>query len=225
MKIRIFHLCFLLLTTQFLISCGGGGGGGGNGSDRGIRLFNAAIDLPPLELLSRQSDIVQILTRARFGEQVSYAALPSGEQTVSANPLFAGSPVASAIELNYEGNERFIYLIYGDTNALGIRGTLIPVEEHSLESRQSHIRVLHATGLAAEINVTLSNGIQESAAFGTASRGATIPAGPLSFTAQRSVDGLTLTSGALIAEDGAQYTVVIFGEAELFVSAAVIRDI
>ena len=83
-------LCLLCLT---LLGCGGGGGGGSGSSgsaSTGIRVLNAAMDLPPISLTTT-AKVGETISTTRFAESTGFFELPNGDQTISVQTVDGGT--------------------------------------------------------------------------------------------------------------------------------------
>ena len=225
MKFLKSLLCFttVLFLSAFLPACGGGGsggGGGGSSSQFGVRVLHGAIEAPPLEFLRPGSDE---LLRSRFLDEAFYSDAPAGPLLVS---LFTansgGSDLVVSAPVDVEEGSRNTVFVFGDQSTLGIRTNVLR-DEFSDDS--TSLRVLNGVDSASSITVNISTVAgPQTVAFGSDTGYLNVGAGDLVFSAARTVDGLVVTSGTIPIAEGNSYTLLISGEAGVFVSQMLYLD-
>lgn len=215
----------LLFCFPLLISCGGGGGGGGDSSaSSGVRIVHGALDLAPVELYS-SAVTGGPLAESRFAQIIGYSLPPRQEQVLHVQQRYSAERFGAEITFTQEAGERRILLIAGNQSNLGIRTALIDVPELSLIADQSSLRILHAVTGAAVISASLSGTEGEvSAIFGDASDYLLVPAGATTVSVRRAADQKLIFQAALALQPETQYSLVLTGESDLFVTSLLLVD-
>jgi hypothetical protein len=216
------------LSMLFVSACGGGGGGGGGGespSSTGVRVLHAAIDAAPVDV-SVAGNPSPVATRAVFGLDNKYHALPSGPLSLVMTRAASPSAVIDSFAVTADSQSKFSILLYGDNATFGLRTTLLTDEPPS-DSPSAHVRVVDGVTGAARIVVRISSdaGTESiEAAFGEAAEYVAVGAGVATIRAARVADGQTITSTPVTLEAGKAYTYVVTGEVDYFVKGLLLSD-
>jgi len=199
-----------------LSACGGGGDGGSGGGGRnesaetGVRLLHGSIDVPPILAETSAAPGVPI-DQIRFNQSSYYAELPEGPQTLAVRSNDGGN--LFSLPVTVADGERRSALLYGTREALGIRVSLLDDVPPELENGFAAIRVVHALAGAATISGSLGGtALPASVGFGKASSYVTVPAGPVSISLARSVDGRTVASQPQQVASRKSYSFMVTGE-------------
>ena len=220
MKILKSFICILLLLCT--VHCGGGGGGGGGGRF-GVRLLHAVIDAAPFDLFSTNSE--EALLTTRFGESKRYIGTDSGEQVLSVRSHNTLENPRFTFELTREGSDRHTVFVFGDNEQFGVGATLIQDEVVELDSSSAAVRILHGAIGAGAVTATVgTQALSATAAFGAASPYEVITGGIQTVAIRRSSDGKVIFSAPLNLENDKQYSLLVAGEVDYFVTTTLIED-
>jgi len=209
-----------------LAACGGGGGGGG-GTSRpatGVRLLHGGIDVSPLEVVSG-GDPTKSSGITKFGDASNYLALDTGVQIISLHRANTNE-IIGQLSADVKKGELRTIIISGSraqTNGVVVNANLgVPPQ---LDSSSAAIRVAHGAYGAATISAVLgSTALAQPIGFAEVSDYQVVPAGGVSVSVTRSVDGAALYSGSFDANAGASYTVFVAGEIGYYIKTSVISD-
>ncbi|MCI5065868.1 DUF4397 domain-containing protein [bacterium] len=212
-----------MVITFFLSLSGCGGGGGGEGSavggDRfGIRVLHAGIEISPVEYQDPEEE--NIFRRARFLAPSVYRSFPEGPLTLTLSRAnSAGSRFVSSITFPVEAESRHTVLLYGDNTEIGPRMVSLLDAPPELAEEESAIRFVN--GIDRASSVLVSN---EEIPFGRATDYNTVNAGELSFQVLRTADRQLLLAQTIPLEGGRAYSLLLGGEAEVFVGSHLYED-
>jgi len=218
----MFRVVFLLLaaTTIFGLGACSGGGGGSGGSDKGVRILHGSIDSAPVDLVSSSAEEGVVQT-ARFGLATQYVRLPEEEQVLHLFRTKSGSAPMFSQTVTIGKEDRLSLLVYGSNEQTGVFTSLLtdtPPEE--LESGNAALQIIHSAVGASAINVLI--GRTEAASgvpFGTSSGYLVVPSGAVQISVRRAADGDTIISPTHTLEDRKNYTILIAGQVDYFVTA------
>jgi hypothetical protein len=230
----------LLISIIFIFAaltvcgCGGGAGGaggngsggsnidGGNDSQHGVRVFNAAVDAAPVDVISSISSSA-VLTQQFFAGNKGYRSLSSGMQVLSLTRTLNPADVLASFSVDAASVSRYSILLYGDLQNLGLQTRII---EESLPTGFSGalIRVINGVAGAAALNTTISPGDPILVGFGQDSEYVATAPGEVRVSAQRSADGLNCGSIVVNAQEGSAYTVLFAGEAGFYTKAVLFGE-
>ena len=223
---QTFKGFLVLLTLLVFSSCGGGGGGGSSGPSNGksaatgIRIINAALDYPALQINSAEAGVV---SKANFSEVAYHGALSSGSVnlvvTTSANAL-AGL-WSGGTELSK--NQHKSILVYGGYANKDLAFALLNDAGIEPPDGQAAVRVINGvSGSAPLVASAVGLPSTSAASVGTSSEYIFIPAGTYEFSVSSGNSVIGKVSG--VVESGGSYSVVSYGAAGYFVTSNLLQD-
>ena len=213
---------WILVIALLLAACAGGGGssggsssdGSGSNAKYGVRLLNASLDLAPLGMQSGANPA--LYGKAAFARPSYYEALPEGDQVVSVVKANAVGSVVLQQPVTVSKERKIDLLVYGDRGELGIHAGVISSERPELSGAEAGVRFIHALNGAASLGVAFGAGASFNLEYGTASEYQVVPAGSVTYSATRSVDGRLVASSSVELQSGRFYTVLLCGEVGYF---------
>lgn len=224
-NVRFSRFCALCVSAiAFAASaCGGGGGGGGGGgsaSDSGVRVFHAAIDATPVDVLSSASSTA-VVSGEVFAGTKGYRDLPGGSQVLSLIRTLTPTRVIGTFDLTATKDTAVSILLYGSNQSTGLRAKLLNDEVPDLQGG-AVVRVVNGALGAGEVSVSLTGGATLTVPYSTASEYVAVPLGSVSVSA--SSGSGALPSAMISAEANRAYTVLLGGEVGYYVATRVFVD-
>jgi hypothetical protein len=212
-----------------IAGCGGGGGGGGGGSGSddggpaaatGVRILHAAIDAPPVEVVSSSSE--GVIDSARFAESSAYGGLATGAQNLLVRPRLEAARTLGAFDVVVAQGERRSLLLFGEEET-GLQSALLLDTPGEIPGGKGVVRVVNGVASSSAIAVTIT-GAETGVDLprGAASSYQPITAGPQTITVRSGER--TVFSGARVFEAGKPYSVLVAGEAGYFVTVTLLND-
>lgn len=223
MKKSIYY-GILGLSLFAVFGCGGGGGGSGSGGGSsaatGVRVLHAAVDAPPLEVVSSTGG--GVVSTARFGENTLYGGLGTGAQTLIVRPVLESGRTVGAFDVTVGKNERRSIVVYG-TEAGGLRSSVLDDAPGEIPAEKAVVRFVNGLAGASDIAVTVTGG---EAGVDLAPGSASIhqPVAPGAQTITVRSPSRTVFSGARVFEATKAYTVLVAGEDRYFTTVVVLED-
>jgi len=220
-------ICFGLvgLSLVALLGCSGGGGGGsdsggGSSAATGVRVLHAAIDAPPLEVVSSLSG--GVVGTARFGESALYGELGAGAQTLLIRPVLESGRTVGAFAVTVANRERRSIVVYG-TEGSGLRSGVLDDAPGEIPADKAVVRVVNGLAGASDIAVTVTGG---EAGVDLVPGSASIhqPVAPGAQTITVRTPSRTVFSGARVFAVGKAYTILVAGEAGYFSTVTMLED-
>lgn len=203
--------------------CGGGGGsgsGGGSSASTGVRILHAAIDAPPLEVVSSARD--GVVDTARFGEVSLYGGLGLGTQTLVVRPVLESTRTVGSFEVTVSQNERRSIVVYG-TEEGGLRNAILDDAPGTIPNDKAVVRVVNGLAGASDIAVTIT-GAEAGLDLDPGSGSFHQPVDPGAQTITVRSPSRTVFSGARVFEVGKAYTVLVAGEDGYFITVTMFED-
>jgi hypothetical protein len=221
----------LLALTLLLTACGGGGGGGsssgggiggGNDSSHGVRLFHAALDAAPVDVISSLGGS-PVVSQQFFAGDKGYRSLSSGSQVLSLTRTLNPADVLASFSVTASSSDRYSILLYGDIQNIGLRARLIE-DSVPQDISGSVIRVVNGVVGASALQVSISSGESVLVGFGQNSEYLAASVGDIRVAGRRAADGLPAGSVTVSAGAGRAYTVLFAGEAGFYTKAVAFSD-
>ncbi len=216
-----FALLVIIAFSSF--SCGGGGGGGG-GSSKGVRVFHAAVSVPPVDFFSSSSEEAEI-ENIQFSFASERRNLGEGPQSLRLVRTILGGQTYVNLNRTLESDESYTLILFGNRESLGINGNLISDVRPEREDKGNVlIRVVHGTDRAASVNLSANGRVLGSASFGDASSYFEIPSGVTSVSVSRVADSKVLATQSIDLNSGSAYSVFASGSAASVSIVRVVKD-
>gem|GEM_PF-1318899 len=214
----------LLSVVMVLSSCGGGGGGSsdGAGSSDGIRVLHAAIDAPPVDLLS-SARTESMISQVRFADTKGYRPASKSAQTLSLTKAFSPSSVIGRADATISSGGRYSLLLYGDVQTFGLKTRFIE-DQVPQEISGAAIKIVHGVTGAAAINVSVGPAGGRTVPFGEYSEYISVPAGEIIVSSTRASDGRGVSSVKVLLAAGKAYTMLLAGQLDYYVKPVLFLD-
>ena len=144
---------FLLITLVIaLTSCGGGGGGaGGGGSDTGLRIINASIDAPPIEIVG-QGVTDSSITKTSFSIAGKRIEIPNETTNIGVRSTVSGN-ILDNVLAPADKNGSFSLLVFGSTIDNNIRAKLLTEDLSDADAGAVKVRFTNAINKQGAITV------------------------------------------------------------------------
>lgn len=218
----------LLLSITAVSSCGGGSGGGGGGSTNGVRIVNAGIDAPPVEVVM-EGVINDGTTTASFGTAGKRADISGATVNIGAKNKVTGNIVANVPAPQDKGGV-FSLFLYGSTIDGSLRAKLLSdnAPEKSGSVSTAKVRFFNAVNKTSGLNISFE-GKNVAVAFGEASEffdanpivSVTATTGGGGEISSRTFD-LPVESANNNNSGSSEYTIIYMGELGLLVFSRVV---
>ena len=223
----------LLSSMFFLFSCGGGGGSGGdqssasgsNAAPTGIRIINAALDYPAMQLRAGQAASADAgtLSTAKFSEVVVHGAAPTGSLNLTVTT--AANPLAvlwnGGTELNK--NQHKSILVYRGFADKDLAFTVLNDAGVNIAEGQAALRVINGVTNSGSLSAAaVGFPTTGAASLGTSSEYSFFPAGTYDFAISSENSVIGRVSASL--ESQKSYSLVSYGAAGYFVTSNILLD-
>lgn len=220
-----YILPVLLSLSVSLSACGGGGGGGNARVRTGVRVLHAAPEVSPVDLIQGAGTGAAVLQTARFSDPSPYLPLSPGQTDFSVTISRRPGDLLGQFSVNVAKGEKRSLLVVGGTDSLPLEVREIVTTDLEPETNQAAISVIHGAIGAAAIRVLIDgqdSGVE--VAYGQGSAPFLIPPGQHSFTVRRTADGATIGNYSLLIEAKSQYSLLVAGEVDYFISLRAILE-
>lgn len=208
------NLFTAVLIGALFIGCGGGGGGSNNQA----QFVHAALEQPPLRLVTDD----EAAAGAAFAEVTEPIGISEGEYAYQVVQQFGAGAFAQGLTEVAANEHVLLIAIDNAENPLKVLKT--QRDELVFDEGAAAVRIVNAVSGTSNLRVQIgpSGALERSLAFGAASAYINIEAGDHEIVARSDNNQALLRSTASFMP-GSSYTVVIMGEAGLFVVGRVVN--
>lgn len=217
----------LILVLIFsIISCSGGGGSSsenssaGQNAPTGIRVINAALDFPALQV--KGSDGL-VISSASFAEHSYHGAVVTGENAFTVVSVKSTGTALLSRNLTFEEDQRKTLFAFNGYQDQDLRFKVLDDASIEIPEGSTAVRFINGITNSSEASVLVPNVLNtNSVGTGSVTSYEFLPPGSYEFLISSATGNLGKTSGAV--EQGKAYSIVGHGAAGYFVSTNLLED-